>query len=486
MEEKISLKEYQLEWQALLQCPLMDRPVLAAYSNQKSENEKDLFDCSSLVIPPKHGQLDLLVSRFSEQWRQLDERRIFAEPSATPNGTDEATSSVGVPYWYERHVRLPERFDYATREDAPPEDDGSGDRIVSLEDPNQDLSYRRALWDLFASVPTAAEVEAEIVSGHKMYHTQVLHDEMILAKREYTPVDGHGLARFRMNDRHGIPPMNRTQQQQQHISTLRLECWRKPPTRRSTPDGNRMVVEFMGSHTLLDVHRTIVELTHDELCLRPPSYGDKEDIPGSKRREHQQSCSGNDDIATYANVLNESSGYFFIEGIFYTTGSVDYVTPIQIWLQKGTNKERTARLAHLGLDESFMNEFGRLPVQSMASARLEDIELRLAMRYLHVHHGDVECSIYATDRRVGRPTSSHYPIVHDDWTNSYTIFDCEACKLRAGSIVTSNSCRITMGNRRLCLACTDQLHLRPSEIEEYSVWKRQIEISMGAADLHLL
>lgn len=108
----------------------------------------------------------------------------------------------------------------------------------------------------------------------------------------------------------------------------------------------------------------------------------------------------------------------------------------------------------------------------------------MAMRYVHVHHGNVECSFYITDRKLAAPTRIHYPIIHDIWTNSFFTPDCEACKVRVGTVATSNLCRITLGHRALCSFCAGQLGLldkTPTEIEEYSVWKGQTDLFSGRA-----
>ena len=214
-----------------------------------------------------------------------------------------------------------------------------------------------------------------------------------------------------------------------------------------------MVLEFLGSQTLLDVHETIVELTQDPLWQRGVN------------------STGNSDETV------SSGGFFFIESIFYTTGTVDYTTPIQTWLGNGTKKQRTERLAHMGLAKSDST----LPIKTMSGTRLEDLELRLAMRYVHVHHGVIECSFYITDRKLEAPTHTHYPIIHDVWTSSFFTPDCEACKHRVGTVATSNLCRNTLGHRVLCSFCAGELGLLDKEIEEYSVWKGQTDLQAGCA-----
>jgi hypothetical protein len=185
---------------------------------------------------------------------------------------------------------------------------------------------------------------------------------------------------------------------------------------------------------------------------------------------------------------DDSSGFFFLEGVFYTTGSVDYTSPIVTWLQSGSRKEQDQRAAHLGLPRVAVTSSSSdvpFPVHSMADTLLEDLTLRLGIRYLYCCHGDVECSILCTDRRlVSKSTATRYPIVHDIWMPSYLIPECEACRYRVAVIATSTECEETGGHVALCEDCSRQLQLQtlaPDSVQEYSVWRSQADLSAGAA-----
>ena len=223
-----------------------------------------------------------------------------------------------------------------------------------------------------------------------------------------------------------------------------------------------MVVEFLGSQTLKDFHLAIVELADDELWWRKIQ---KKTASGGAEASRTAAADADRDEPT-------DSGFFFLEGIFYTHGPADYVTPIQQWLQSGDAKQRRERAEHLGLHPpSLLDE--DLPVKRMADVRLEDVALRLGVRYVHVHHGDVECSVFLTDRRLAPKLQFPYPLVRDIWTQPDK--DCDVCGDDAPAfIATSTECEITRGHRALCDECARQLQLHvkaPNHIERYTIWR---------------
>jgi snRNA-activating protein complex (SNAPc), subunit 3 len=105
-----------------------------------------------------------------------------------------------------------------------------------------------------------------------------------------------------------------------------------------------------------------------------------------------------------------------------------------------------------------------------------------------VHNGDVECAIFVTDRRIllrDRVEQIHqFPIIHDLWTPSYNIPECDVCQNRVAVIATSTECSITHGHVALCEPCSRQLRLQSTSrkhIERYSIWRGQADLSMGAS-----
>jgi snRNA-activating protein complex (SNAPc), subunit 3 len=446
------------------------------------DNDDDNFEPNygsleeGVAIPSSHDLIDTVVLDVIQQWRRLDERKITAgiqQQQQQPNNNDSTTNDTNdnirntkaLPKWYEKHVRLPEQFDYATVQAEPPHDDGSsGDRVIQLDDPTNTGSYHTELWKLFATIPTRQQLEESVCTQHSLPHTALWfqqHGPILQGNQpcSATNFDTYGFSRFRLNDRHDLPvlptlqtpalPTRRLSQNQRStnlesdpISTanthtskdycglIRFECVRKQFRRTSTPDSNRMVLEFHESHTLLDVHNAIVELTDDELwydyaATVPLSSismksdddddddGEEDGSNDGKETDTDGNCTSN--IVTGADTVepppqppdketpqveqpgaqtipdpsdlqvpkvacddaNMSSGYFMIENTFYRTGAVDYTIPILRWLQSGTVREQKRRLEYLGMGPN-------LPiVQFMKDVRLYDLPTRLGVRYVH-------------------------------------------------------------------------------------------------------
>lgn len=499
MEQRQTLKEFEAQWQMLLLPRQLPMTITKNDESKKGsgddDDDEDPFDCSSVAVPPTHVLADWVADEFVERWRALDQRKISAgvggrgsdEPDLEGNHDEPQppqqkrikTTQQQLPRWYEKHVRLPEQFDYATQQAEPPIDDGTGDRVVSLEDPDATTSYHAELWKLFADIPSHKQLDEEATAGYRLPHTEQLHAEINQARIHTNNLDGHALSRLRMNDRHDplpiVLPVKDATAPGSCGTTLRLECLRQQMRRGSTPDSNRMVLEFLGTQTLLDVHAAIVELTDDELwrirdATTATSAGadDEETGDAADTDEH--------------NAMNmASSGYFFIEDTFYTTGPVDYTSPVLEWLKSGNEREQKRRLLHLGITGGFTS------VKNMADTRLDEISCRLGIRYVHVHNGDVECAVFVTDRRLVSKAATRkeqFPIIHDIWTPSYTIPECEVCLNRAAAVATSTSCQVTGGHRALCEACCRQLKLPVNsrdKIKRFTVWRGQADLSAGAS-----
>jgi len=501
--EKITLREFEKQWEALFRRDAARVPPEDKTASLLSpDDDDDPFDCSDVAVPPTHELVDKVAEEFVQQWKSLDDRKIAAveDAGASADGGDdnEGESKEGdrgnppeqeenesvlpqkkrqkqkaaLPIWYERHVRLPEQFDYASKQDNPPPDDGTGDRVVSLENPTCTLSYHTELWKLFREIPSDTQLEEKAVAGCNLPNTRRVIDEIMEARESNANLDAHALARFRMNDRHDLPPFQTNSSSsnsndyttppriQSFCATLRLEFMRQQLRRSSNPDLGRTVLEFLGTSTLLDVHRALVELTEDDLW-----------------EAAQKETNTNSNETT---TCNETSGFFFIEGVFYRAGPVDYTVPILQWMQTGNKREQKSRLrTHLGLTECEQLP----PVRSMADTRLEDISCRLGMRYVHIIDGDVECAVFATDRRLLPKEATRnlqFPILHDIWSPSYPQPECDACKTQPASIATATTCEQTGGHRLLCEDCCRQLQLPRDQIKRYSEWRGQADFSMGA------
>lgn len=478
--KRISAKESEHRWVFLLN---RNNVAVPEESSTSAENA-DPFDCSKLAVPPTTTLVDENLGEFIEQWKNLDERKVPPEVASTNKRkasarseesnavTSESAGGVNqnsdqerplakahrLPNWgwHANRLRMPDKFDYATRRPSPPPDDAGGARVVSLTNPLLHVSYEQELWKLFRSVPTATDMEQDTLEGAACHQSRQLHKEMTEALAENTRLDGHALSRMRHRDRHGLPPT--LEKQQPLITTVRFECWRRRLRRGSSPDSHRMELEFRASQTLADVHTAIVELSQDDLWNSAQNGVESE----------------------------VDSGLFFIHDTFYTNGSVDYVAPIVEWLagipatQDGTEDKKLSRRYYLGISPQ-----GPLNIKTMSEARLNQLSLSLGVRYHHVHHGDVECSVFVTDVRLAPERSTvSYPIVHDVWTPSYSMVDCEACQRLVSALVTPTGDAMTHGSpTALCQSCFRQLyaatdHARPTT-QPYNVFREQTDISTG-------
>jgi hypothetical protein len=382
----MSAQECVQQWQALRE--LDNVPM-----NRSNISVDDPFDCSHLVSHEKQ-LIEQEVNRAIAKWRSLDERKV-------------KKLSRG---WSACKIRLPHNFDHLSRLDAPPNAAEQGERIVSLVNPNETESYETELWKIFKATRTIQELKREC--GMK---------QTIQSKDNLDKTDPN---RCRVSDRHGLPPADGPL-----VTSIFLEIWRKELRDNVSIDCNRMVLEFLGDQTLLDVHIAIQELTDDGLWT------------------------------------GGSSGVLLIEDTFYTTGEVDYVTPIRTWL-----REDPSRISYLGLAEN-------LETKSMASVKLNQLQWSLNTRYLHMHHGHVESSFFLTDICSTRKHSLPYPIIHDIWAPSYPAVLCEGCQSRSAVLVTPATCKSTDGTAQICQSCHDSLFGdQESNAMDIHVFKQQHDL----------
>ena len=365
----------------------------------------DPFDCSSLISHEKQlveDQVDQAVAR----WRALDDRKV-------------KKVSMG---WSACKIRLPLRFDYLSKLDAPPLSD-QGERVVSLVNPAETESYETELWKIFQETRTIQEIKRECCLK-----------QTIDGKDRLEKTDAN---RFRISDRHGLPPSGgQLVMHTTSTTTVFIEVWRRSLRDNSAMDSNRMMLEFLGDQTLLDVHTAIQELTEDGLW-----------------------AGGN-------------SGLLLIEDTFYTTGEVDYATPIINWL-----KEDPSRTTYLGLAE-------KLETKPMESVQLKELQWSLNTRYLHMHHGHIESSLFLTDICQALKHPLLYPIIHDIWTPTYPAVLCEGCKQRSATLVTPATCKETDGAAQMCQSCHDTLFGdQESKAIDIHIFKQQQDLTpLGDAD----
>ena len=508
---------------------------------EEVNDEVDPFDCSDIVVPTTHQLVKKAAEDAVREWQALDDRKIVVD-----RNVDHRPTKRGRPFGSKNsNLRLPVNFDFsldaaANRASKNYEDDDDDnnllemnicdeDRVISLEDPTKQLSYRQELYKIFDNVPTAEEIEYEGRSKSKLKNTVALYQEITDGIKKVPRLDGHVLSRLRRNDRHGLPPIpssssvqssgNKTTttntttisdspRAQNLISTIRFEFWKRQLKRGSSPNSNRMVIEFLTTQTLWDVHMYIVQLLEDDLW------------DSIKEEEKRKKSDGTNQSEDY------DDGCFFIENVFYITegGKVDYAKPILEWIDGNKGSEEKGKEDGDGSRDKAPNHPARrgylgltmkdIPVKSMKDTILGSIPMRLGMRYYHCCHGDVEISMYLTDKRVtmtNMPTAAltrtsnknvhdhkgyhhKYPLLHDVWTAAYPQPYCDACKYHAATYVTPADCEMTDGGaRQLCQHCCKQLRLldddrdddignikRPRKVMPFDVWRREADLSTSA------
>ena len=433
MDEKVSLIEMCRRWETLLsrkrQSDELERPSIVVPG-------QDPFDCSDCAVPPADVLVAEAVSEAIEEWRALDDRKI--PEGEAPDSTEKGPAKKK-PKWYNDHIRLPPSFDYKS-EGEPPEDDGGGDRVMRLDDPTKTLSYHRELWKLFSSVPTRQALEERALQGLSSPAMVSLRDEWrTLDKFTYDKIAS---CRLRMNNRHGAPEKPFSPPTPKTKGTLFFELWKGSVAhiqRSSTPSDERALLEFRGDQTLLDFHHTICEISNDSFWEEVVQTESERENPGQR------------------------SGIFVIEDKMYTCGKVNYSDPIVEWFM-----EDRRRIA-------FSLGYPTVTVSPMIETRLEEIPMRLGVRYLHMHSGNVTTQVFLVDRRHGyvrQPAlARNYPMIHDMWATGWPAPECDGCGWRGASTVTSPSCEISDGLKILCASCADFLNIPAAERQPHDRWK---------------
>lgn len=205
-----------------------------------------------------------------------------------------------------------------------------------------------------------------LLPHHGCQHTCAVKRNLREWFAKYSRIDAHSLGRLRVRDRHSAPPLLRSINGSNTTTTyVRFEILRHSQNlkRGSGVDGSRLEVELHGEQrTLLDLHRVIVESAlNKEACVN--SIDDDE----------------NDDIS-------DVSGIFFIENTFYTCGKVGthVAEAITRWLNEDSNNK--GGTATTLLTSRRRKLLGMLPpqLQLMSELKLEDLSLRLGVRYFHM------------------------------------------------------------------------------------------------------
>jgi hypothetical protein len=380
MDEKVSLSEMCRRWEALLERKRQSDELERPFSIPRTGGI-DLFDCTDCAVPTVEGLVEDAVAEAIDEWRSLDDRKI--PEGEAPDSTEQGPAKKK-PKWYNMHVRLPPSFDYKATQ-GPPEDDGGGDRVLQLDNPTKTLSYHRELWKIFASLPTRAALQEEALEGLSSPEMSRLRDEwLMLEKPPNVRLDKIISTRLRLSSRQGAHETAFSPPTAKIKGTLFFEIWKgsvRHLQTSSTASDERAVLEFRGDQTLLDFHNALCEISMDlfwDEVVQKEANGDP---------------------------LSERSGMFLIEDKIYTCGKVDYSDPVISWFKQ--NNRRI--LYNLG--------YSSVTVHTMVDTRLEDIPMRLNLRYFHMHSGTVTSQVFLTDRRHGYPRQpaivQNYPIVHD-------------------------------------------------------------------------
>ena len=489
------------------------------------DEEEDVFDCSSVMILSERDTVDRVLDDFVQRWKDLDGRKKVSSSSITAppaprqqrpqaleqqgdtttattttattttkddedddDGDNDTESPVVVVAatkrvrfhgnvstkpmahkrrrqrksagWNAVRLRLPEGFDYATRLASPPgsddnDDDDDYETVVSMDDPGRFLSYERELWKLFREVPTRQELNQEALEGAKCSHMLRMHHTVV---EEFSKIlQTNQLSRLRVNDRHDLPPpqpiittTSATTTATTKTTTVWIECWRRQLRKAASPEANRMVLEFQASQSLLQVHQAIVELTDDVLWWN-----------GTNKPE--------------------TSGFFLIEDTFYTTTgeTADYTKPILQWLNGSDDNDDDKSTAIHVARKHYLNLEDELHVKPMENVLLSQLSVRLATRYVHVHHGDVECALFFSDMKHGAQETTTYPIIHDVWKKRYATAFCDGCAQRPATLTTPSTSTLTDGGPRfLCKPCHQSLFGKEDDSAMcLRVWREQADLS---------
>ena len=396
----------------------------------KESSSKFAFDCSDLVELRNQMDLTYLVSqdmsKAMKKWRSLNERKVV------PEVDEEKKKGWGIhrraEYEPDR-ISLPYKFDYKSELDAPPkfsdEEMSDRDKVIDVMQPGKMLDYESELWKIFKGVRKLEDfqdiindriAQASGVDGVSAKTLKVKEDIDKLHKIQ--TIDVYAMSRLRVKDCHHFPVSGSAEignnrynykiwengVEKNKISNvssvkkefpafasntcIRMEFLKDQYTRGTQVENSRLEVDFLGSHTLLDVHNAIVERLEDP-------------------------------------VLDNASGMFFMENVFYTVGDEDYSKFIIEWINeyncKGINPPRRDALGISSV---------RLTMQPMSSMKLGQLSFRLCTRYVHICQGDIQTNVFFTCTRSMMKNEivpvKLYPLILDEWTK-YSQQDC-ACQ----------------------------------------------------------
>ena len=499
---KRSLKRHVQEWEDLdSRVVLKDRVIKGAKSgdghhNRRKHNRKD-------------HRNDVNDNEYANDAADDDDDDDDDDDEISivnaPDAGDYAGPNFGS---HANRIHLPDFFDYTSKGDPPnhpcttSQNQSTGDsssnnnrrKVVSLEDPTQTLDYEQELWKVFQRVPLEADIVQPVVDGAVNKHMLALNQEIEEGYKEYTRLDGHSLSRLRKKDRHHWPrsrSRSRSMCRETEIdcATIKIELWKRQ-VKRFGSDPNKCELEFLSTQTLQDVHDAIVELSEDDLFAKGmkrkerasvSANGDTNDLSENTSIIATATATASDTVdqdATQNHSQDKSSGYFFIEDNFYSTGEVDHVTPIISWLNRDLNSRKTVKFKKCRKKYLKINPDVGVNLHQtqkrMQDIQLGDINMRLGTRYTHVFNGDCETTVFFTDITMRTkdeddtiPKSS-YPLLHDVWTLAtaslvHGVGVCDACDHCPAVVVTIEDELSDGGPTAFCALCYEKLHYEMDE-----------------------
>ena len=512
--EKIKGTERLSRWKHLTQQVIQPHRSLPTSRDGAENDEQDPFDCSDIMVKPTTQLAHDRLQEFIKEWKELDSRLIVhdldynrelgggkgchhkkkrafydvseydedQEDNREEEGDEEGEFGgdyAGLDWgWHANRIRLPDHFDYSCKGPPPNRVTQSNQngktrrrQVVSLQDPTIKLDYESELWKLFNKIPLEQDIEHEASSGSLCRNILHIQDEIEKGLKDYSRLDAHGLSRLRKRDMHHWPRNVKKGAKSAPYSidgtTIRIECWRRSLKRNSGLEPNRHEMEFLGTQTLLDVHKSMAHFGNDRLF----EYG--------KERQQRKP---NDETTNSERLEHEASGFFLIEDTFYVTGDVDYVTPIVNWLdgdlclrrkpvtkKKKAKKSKKSRREFLGISRDI-----ELKVVKMEDHALETIRFRLGVRYCHTYNGDCESAFFFSD--VGmrleneNVAKKNYPLIHDIWsrpsiTQIQITSACQACDHSTPVVLTLEDEMTDGGPSLLCTSCYLKLHYDAKEMK---------------------
>lgn len=425
------------------------------------------------------AKMDTVVGTAISHWKDLDSRKVI---KGNWSSSSAGKRKLG---WSEPNFVLPDNFDFKSIRGPPNIEENQfypRDTVVSLSGNGEMQDYETELWNIFDGIPTNHCDDLGTSSTPRLKTLQ-LKDEIDENVKHNTSLDCHCLSRLRMRDTHhfltssvtlenittdNIPVGNNTQS----ITTvnldttkvpssddsiiLRVEFWKRKLKRGPAADGNKLEVEFRGSQTLLDMHKSIQRHTKDAF---DPFFRHQSSINPSL------SNAPNLELEDASNTSN--SGVFFIENVFYSTGPVDYCTRIIEWLSTSVDLP-LPRDTFLGLKPPFQ-------VKSMRDILLKDIPIRLGVRYFHAFNGDLQTSVLFSDVISKKPCptidggnlQNLTTTTIDTWSFSSPVV-CQGCS-HCIAVVLCLFDELTDGSpTMLCTSCYHKLHYTSKGILRYS------------------